>query len=167
MATIDPDHKKKNFFVRFFNMNTSGSKGERRKLPLWRQILLQLLCLLIAIEVMFPIMYIITLSFSSKATAHQPWNSSQTKYHWWLTNRCLTDQPPIRSLSYALTEQRFPVHWRWAGCAVDRGYSSLCLFALQIQNAPGADGPGLHPAADACRWSFNPALPADEQFPRQ
>ncbi len=59
--------KKMNFIVRFFTMNTSREVGGR-KLPLWRQILLQLLTLFIAFEVMFPIMYIITLSFSSKTT---------------------------------------------------------------------------------------------------
>lgn len=48
-------------------MNTSGEVGGR-DLPLWRQLLLQLLALLILVEVMFPIMYVITLSFSSKST---------------------------------------------------------------------------------------------------
>lgn len=57
----------KNPIVRFLNINTSGEVGGR-KLPLWRQLLLQLLCLAIAFEVMFPIMYIITMSFSSKET---------------------------------------------------------------------------------------------------
>ena len=58
---------KKNFLVRFFNMNTSNEVGGR-DLPLWRQLLLQALTLIIALEVMFPILYIITLSFSSKST---------------------------------------------------------------------------------------------------
>ena len=66
MATIS-SAKSKNPVVRFFNMNTSGEVGGR-DLPLWRQLLLQLLTLFIAAEVMFPIMYIITLSFSSKTT---------------------------------------------------------------------------------------------------
>ncbi len=65
-ATLQPV-KKKNFIVRFFTMNTSREVGGR-KLPLWRQLLLQLLTLLIAFEVMFPLMYIITLSLSSKTT---------------------------------------------------------------------------------------------------
>lgn len=56
-----------NVLVRFLTMNTSGEVGGR-KLPLWRQILLQVLTLLILAEVMFPIMYIVTLSFSSKTT---------------------------------------------------------------------------------------------------
>ena len=59
--------KSKNPIVRFLNINTSGEAGGR-DLPLWKQILLQLLTLFIAAEVMFPIMYIITLSFSSKST---------------------------------------------------------------------------------------------------
>ncbi len=68
MATTTYTPKKKNFFVRFFTMDTSGSKGSGEKLPLWRQLLIQVLCILIVIEVMFPIMYIITLSLSSKST---------------------------------------------------------------------------------------------------
>ncbi len=59
--------KQKNFLVRFFTMDTSGSKGIGRKLPLWRQLVIQLLCLLIFAEVMFPLMYVITMSLSSKA----------------------------------------------------------------------------------------------------
>lgn len=66
MATADQTPKK-NFIVRFFSMNTSNEVGGR-DLPLWRQLLLQLLAFAILAEVMFPIMYIITLSFSSKAT---------------------------------------------------------------------------------------------------
>ena len=57
----------KNIFVRILNANTSREVGGR-DLPLWRQLLLQLLTLAIAIEVLFPIMYIVTLSFSSKTT---------------------------------------------------------------------------------------------------
>jgi arabinogalactan oligomer / maltooligosaccharide transport system permease protein len=59
--------KSTNPIVRFLTMNTSKELGGR-DLPLWRQLLLQLLALLILAEVMFPIMYIITLSFSSKTT---------------------------------------------------------------------------------------------------
>jgi arabinogalactan oligomer/maltooligosaccharide transport system permease protein len=57
---------KKNFLVRFLTMNTSNEAGGR-DLPLWRQSLLQLLTLIIALEVLFPIMYIVTLSFSSSS----------------------------------------------------------------------------------------------------
>jgi arabinogalactan oligomer/maltooligosaccharide transport system permease protein len=59
--------KKSNPIVRFLTINTSREIGGR-DLPLWKQLLLQLLALLILAEVMFPIMYIITLSFSSKTT---------------------------------------------------------------------------------------------------
>lgn len=59
--------KKANPLVRFLTINTSREVGGR-DLPLWRQLLLQLIALLILAEVMFPIMYIITLSFSSKST---------------------------------------------------------------------------------------------------
>jgi arabinogalactan oligomer / maltooligosaccharide transport system permease protein len=58
----------KNFLVRFLTMDTSGSKGVGRRLPLWRQIVLQLFCLAVFAEVMFPLMYVITLSLSSKTT---------------------------------------------------------------------------------------------------
>jgi arabinogalactan oligomer / maltooligosaccharide transport system permease protein len=58
--------KPKNLLVRFLTINTSREAGGR-SLPLWQQILLQMLTLLIVLEVMFPIMYIITLSFSSKS----------------------------------------------------------------------------------------------------
>lgn len=54
----------KNPIVRFLNMNTSGQTGGRN-LPLWRQLLLQVLALAILASVMFPIMYIVTMSFSS------------------------------------------------------------------------------------------------------
>lgn len=68
MSAVEQTQKKKNFLARFFNMDTSGSKGSGQRLPLYRQLLIQLLCIFITIEVMFPIMYIITLSFSSKET---------------------------------------------------------------------------------------------------
>jgi arabinogalactan oligomer/maltooligosaccharide transport system permease protein len=66
MTTQVESPKRKNFLVRFFTMDTSGEKGVGRKLPLWRQLLIQLLCLLILAEVMFPLMYVITMSLSSK-----------------------------------------------------------------------------------------------------
>lgn len=56
-----------NIIVRFLTMNTSSEVGGR-DLPLWRQLLLQLLTIIIALEVLFPILYIVTLSFSSKST---------------------------------------------------------------------------------------------------
>ena len=55
----------KNIFTRILTMNTSNQKSGR-SLPLWRQLLLQLITLAIGFEVMFPILYIITLSLSSK-----------------------------------------------------------------------------------------------------
>ncbi len=65
MAVAAHSKPKKNFLVRFLTMDTSGSKGTGRKLPLWRQLLIQLMCLAILIEVMFPIMYVVTMSLSS------------------------------------------------------------------------------------------------------
>jgi arabinogalactan oligomer/maltooligosaccharide transport system permease protein len=59
--------KRSNPIVRFLNINTSREAGGR-DLPLWKQLLLQLIALLILAEVMFPIMYIVTLSFSSRTT---------------------------------------------------------------------------------------------------
>lgn len=58
--------KTPNPIVRFFSMNTSNEVGGR-SLPLWRQLLFQLLALIITLEVMFPIMYVVTLSFSSSS----------------------------------------------------------------------------------------------------
>ena len=49
---------------RILSMNTSGEKGGRG-LPLGKQLVLQLLCLAITVTVLFPIMYIVTLAFSS------------------------------------------------------------------------------------------------------
>ena len=57
---------KKNWLMRILTLNTSNQKSGR-SLPLWRQLILQLLTLAIGLEVMFPILYIITLSFSSKS----------------------------------------------------------------------------------------------------
>jgi arabinogalactan oligomer / maltooligosaccharide transport system permease protein len=67
MAAITQNPQKNNLLKRFFLLDTSGSKGTGRRLPLWRQILLQLLCLAILAEVMFPLMYIITMSLSSSS----------------------------------------------------------------------------------------------------
>ncbi len=67
MTALVQEPKRKNFLVRFLTMDTSGSKGVGRKLPLWRQLVIQLLCLLIFAEVMFPLMYVITMSLSSKS----------------------------------------------------------------------------------------------------
>jgi arabinogalactan oligomer/maltooligosaccharide transport system permease protein len=65
MSTIFSVNKK-NPISRFLNMNTSGELGGR-VLPLWKQLFYQLLTLLILASVMFPIMYVITLSFSSRS----------------------------------------------------------------------------------------------------
>lgn len=67
MATYTESKKSANPIVRFLTLNTSREVGGR-ELPLWRQILLQVMCLVIAAEVLFPIMYIVTLSFSSRET---------------------------------------------------------------------------------------------------
>lgn len=57
----------RNPIVRFLTMNTSGQTSGR-SLPLWRQLLFQVISLAILASVMFPIMYIVTMSFSSKTT---------------------------------------------------------------------------------------------------
>ncbi|NOH03584.1 MAG: ABC transporter permease subunit [Chloroflexi bacterium] len=54
-------------FVRIMNINTSGQTAGR-SLPLWKQLVFQLIALIILASVMFPIMYIVTLSFSSITT---------------------------------------------------------------------------------------------------
>ena len=61
------EKKKQNIIVRFFNINTS-TEVSGRDFPLWKQLLYQLFALFIAASVMFPIMYIITMSFSSQTT---------------------------------------------------------------------------------------------------
>jgi arabinogalactan oligomer/maltooligosaccharide transport system permease protein len=66
MAT-NAKYRNRNPIIRFFNMNTSGESAGR-DLPLWRQLLLQLLTLIIALEVLFPIMYIVTMSLSSNTS---------------------------------------------------------------------------------------------------
>ena len=70
MTTQVESPKRKNILVRFFTMDTAGTKGVGRKLPLWRQIVIQLLCLIIFAEVMFPLMYVITMSL--KSTGERP-----------------------------------------------------------------------------------------------
>lgn len=65
--TANVTQPKKNILVRVLTMNTSGEVAGR-DLPLWRQILLQLLTVIIGIEVLFPIMYVVTMSFSSQTT---------------------------------------------------------------------------------------------------
>ena len=67
MTALTQSKKSRNPIVRILNMNTSG-EAAGRDLPLWRQLLLQLVALIIAIEVLFPIMYIVTMSFSSQTT---------------------------------------------------------------------------------------------------
>lgn len=57
----------KNFLIRILTINTSGQTSGR-SLPLWRQLLIQVLCLLILFSVMFPIMYVLTMSLSSRTT---------------------------------------------------------------------------------------------------
>jgi arabinogalactan oligomer/maltooligosaccharide transport system permease protein len=63
--TAQTETPQKNILARILNFNTSKKEGGRG-LPLWRQLLLQVLTVIIAIEVMFPIMYIITMSFSTE-----------------------------------------------------------------------------------------------------
>ena len=57
----------KNILIRILTTNTSGQTSGR-SLPLWRQLLIQVLCLLILFSVMFPIMYVLTMSLSSRTT---------------------------------------------------------------------------------------------------
>ncbi len=67
MSATTVESPKHNIIWRILNANTS-SEADSRKLPLWRQLFLQLLCLVILAEVMFPIMYVITMAFSSSGT---------------------------------------------------------------------------------------------------
>ncbi len=63
----DSPKNSSNPIIRFLNINTSGQTSGR-DLPLWKQLLIQLLSLFILFTVLFPIMYIVTLSLSSKTT---------------------------------------------------------------------------------------------------
>jgi arabinogalactan oligomer/maltooligosaccharide transport system permease protein len=56
-----------NPLTRLLSVNTSGEQSGRR-LTLSRQLVLQVLCLAITASVLFPIMYIVTLAFSSQST---------------------------------------------------------------------------------------------------
>lgn len=67
MTTQTVSTPKKNILVRLLTINTSNEVGGR-DFPLWQQILYQILCLAIAFEVLFPIMYVVTLSLSSSAS---------------------------------------------------------------------------------------------------
>jgi arabinogalactan oligomer/maltooligosaccharide transport system permease protein len=92
--------KKKNFLVRFFTLNTSREVGGR-KFPLWRQLLMQLLVLLIAFEVMFPILYIITLSFSSKTVRPSSLQLIPTEFSMTAYQQVL-DHPTANPVSFAV-----------------------------------------------------------------
>ncbi len=67
MTTTNNPQNRQNFIIRFLSINTSGETSGR-DLPLWRQLLLQVITLFIGATVMFPIMYIITMSLSSQTT---------------------------------------------------------------------------------------------------
>jgi arabinogalactan oligomer/maltooligosaccharide transport system permease protein len=56
--------QKSNPIKRVLTMNTSGAKAGR-SLPLYKQLILQAICLAITASVLFPIMYLVTLAFSS------------------------------------------------------------------------------------------------------
>jgi arabinogalactan oligomer/maltooligosaccharide transport system permease protein len=100
MTSTNQSIKKPNFIVRFFTMNTSREVGGR-KLPLWRQILLQLLVLVIAFEVMFPIMYIITLSLSSKTSRPSTLQLLPTEFSLTAYQQVL-DRPTANPVTFAV-----------------------------------------------------------------
>jgi arabinogalactan oligomer/maltooligosaccharide transport system permease protein len=64
MRSATPAPKSSNPVKRVLTMNTSGAKAGR-SLPLYKQLILQALCLAITLSVLFPIMYLVTLAFSS------------------------------------------------------------------------------------------------------
>ncbi|HEX9012562.1 MAG TPA: hypothetical protein VF813_03565, partial [Anaerolineaceae bacterium] len=45
----------------------SGSTGAGKRLPLWKQLLLQLLCLLIAGSVLYPVLWMVSLSLDPRS----------------------------------------------------------------------------------------------------
>jgi len=64
MRNTTVPQSKSNPIRRILSMNTSGEKAGR-SLSLGRQLVLQLICLAITASVLFPIMYLVTLAFSS------------------------------------------------------------------------------------------------------
>jgi arabinogalactan oligomer / maltooligosaccharide transport system permease protein len=83
---------------RVFGMNTSGEKGGR-SLSLGRQLFLQVLCIAIAITVMFPIMYIVTLSFSSSESRPSALNLIPTEFSLVGYQKVL-DQPTANPVTF-------------------------------------------------------------------
>ena len=151
MASTAHTPKKKNIIVRFFTMNTSGEAGGR-DLPLWKQLLLQLLTLFIAAQVMFPIMYIITLSLSSKSqrpTSLELFPSFAAAsgalmrddieldgFDWWPVIR--GEQPSAREEMFWQRKDQVGArvgHWKW----VDMGRSGKGLYDLSSDIAEKND----------------------------
>ena len=79
-------------------MNTSVEKGGR-SLSLGRQLFLQVLCIAIAITVMFPIMYIVTLSFSSSESRPSALNLIPTEFSLVGYQKVL-DQPTANPVTF-------------------------------------------------------------------
>ncbi|HQV28790.1 MAG TPA: ABC transporter permease subunit [Thermoflexales bacterium] len=84
---------------RLLRMNTSNEKGGRA-LSLGRQLFLQLLCILIGLTVMFPIMYIITLSLSSSDSRPSALNLIPTEFSMVGFQKVL-DQPTANPVTFA------------------------------------------------------------------
>ena len=83
---------------RLLRMNTSNEKGGRA-LSLGRQLFLQLLCILIGLTVMFPIMYIITLSLSSSDSRPSALNLIPTEFSMVGFQKVL-DQPTANPVTF-------------------------------------------------------------------
>ena len=83
---------------RLLSMNTSNEKGGRA-LPLGRQLFLQLLCIAIGITVMFPIMYIVTLSLSSSDSRPSALNLIPTEFSTVGFQKVL-DQPTANPVTF-------------------------------------------------------------------
>ena len=84
---------------RLLRMNTSNEKGGRA-LSLGRQLFLQLLCILIGLTVMFPIMYIVTLSLSSSDSRPSALNLIPTEFSMVGFQKVL-DQPTANPVTFA------------------------------------------------------------------
>ena len=93
MVTTPPNPLK-----RLLSMNTSNEKGGRA-LPLGRQLFLQLLCIAIGITVMFPIMYIVTLSLSSSDSRPSALNLIPTEFSTVGFQKVL-DQPTANPVTF-------------------------------------------------------------------
>ncbi len=87
MRSTTKPQSKSNPIRRILSINTSGEKAGR-SLSLGRQLVLQLICLAITAAVLFPIMYLVTLAFSSSPDRPSALDLFPRRSRWWRSSRC-------------------------------------------------------------------------------